>query len=43
MEKLFPVLFNGKSYKKRDCDEVFLDYDVCIEALNGEGGVYRGV
>jgi hypothetical protein len=38
--KMFPVYYNGKSYSKEECDEVFLAYYLCPEALNCEGGVY---
>jgi|TARA_R110000868_G_scaffold165050_5_gene397994 hypothetical protein len=39
-EKLFPVHFNGKKYYEKDCDDVFLAFYHCREALNGLGGVY---
>lgn len=39
-ENLFPVLFNGEEYYEKDCDNIFLSFYHCIEALNGLGGVY---
>ena len=39
-ESLFPVYFNGKKYFEKDCDDVFLSFYHCKEALNGLGGVY---
>lgn len=36
----FPVIYNGKSYSKEECDDTFLAYYTCPEALCGEGGVY---
>jgi hypothetical protein len=37
---LFPVYFNGKKYYEKDCDDVFLAFYHCKEALNEIGGVY---
>jgi len=39
-DKMFPVIYNGKSYSEKECDEMFLAYYVCPEALNCDGGVY---
>jgi hypothetical protein len=39
-EKLFPVYFEGKKYYEKDCDDVFLAFYHCKEALNDLGGVY---
>lgn len=39
-EKLFPVLYDGKKYYKKDCDDIFLSFYFCREALNELGGVY---
>lgn len=37
---MFPVYFNGKEYNEKDCDDLFLSFYTCVEALNSEGGVY---
>lgn len=39
-ENLFPVNFDGKDYYKKDCDDMFLSFYDCREALNDLGGVY---
>lgn len=38
--KLFPIYYNGKEYNEKDCDDIFLAYYNCKEALNFLGGVY---
>lgn len=38
--KLYPVKYDGKLYDKDHCDELFIAYYTCLEALNYEGGVY---
>lgn len=40
MDDLFPVYFNGEDYHAKDCDDLFLAYYTCEEALNGACGVY---
>jgi hypothetical protein len=37
---LFPVFYDGKQYYEKDCDDVFLSFYHCREALNYNGGVY---
>ncbi len=39
-ESLFPVYFNGKEYFENNCDDIFLSFYHCKEALNELGGVY---
>jgi hypothetical protein len=39
-ENLFPVYFNGNYYFEKDCNEIFLSFYHCKEALNDLGGVY---
>ena len=39
-EKLFPVKYNGKYYKKEECNNTFIAYYHTRHALNNDGGVY---
>lgn len=39
-EALFPVHFNGVDYFEEDCNDTFLSFYDCKDALNDLGGVY---
>lgn len=41
-DSMFPVFYNGKKWYEDDCDDMFLAFYHCEEALNGDGGVYVG-
>jgi len=32
-KSLFPILFNGKTYFRKDCNPIFLDFYTCEESL----------
>lgn len=40
--KKFPIFYDGKWYKEKDCGELFLAFYTCIEALRPDGSVYIG-
>ena len=40
MDNLYPISFNGKVYHKDDCDDVFVCFYTCLEALRGDCAVY---
>ena len=37
---MFPVIYKNNEYFEKDCDEVFLSFYECEEALNHESMVY---
>jgi hypothetical protein len=37
---LYPIKYNNMIYDKKDCNDLFISFYTCKEALNGEGGVY---
>jgi len=37
---LYPVMYNGKSWKKKDCDDIFKQFYHSRFSLNAIGGVY---
>jgi hypothetical protein len=37
---LFPVKYDDRLWNEDECDDIFLSFYSCIEALNVEGGVY---
>jgi len=39
-DKLYPVLYNGKYWKRKECDDVFKSFYHSVYSLNPEGGVY---
>lgn len=39
---LFPIFYDGKYYHEKDCDEIFLDFYSCSEALTYDKSVYIG-
>ena len=38
--ELYPIAYNGKLYNEEDCDDIFVAFYHCKEALNAECGVY---
>lgn len=40
INKMYPVNYDGKLWDKEDCDDIFLSFYHCREALNAIGGVY---
>ena len=39
-EQLYPITFEGERYHKDDCDDLYIEFYTCREALNAENGVY---
>ena len=39
-DELYPVLYNGKYWKRKECDDVFTSFYHSVYSLNPEGGVY---
>lgn len=38
--KMYPVIYNGREWKRKDCDDLFVDFYNTPLALNPLGGVY---
>ena len=39
-EKLYPVSYDGKMWKEKDCNDIFKSFYHTRNALNDNGGVY---
>jgi len=39
-EKLYPINYNGKVYRKKDCNSIFASFYTTQHALRFDGSVY---
>lgn len=40
VNNLYPIIYKGAKYDKEDCDDIFISFYHCKEALNDMCGVY---